>query len=204
MSVLRKYITPNVLNEDYKFVPNSGVYYSPPPGGLEQYRQGILLQPELQRVCLLLACTGRASRDQVQIGTDEAGFCISCSASHRWSHVVVQHAHGALSSSGAPAGSTSSSCLRQKRLRCLACTPTPTSSSSCKRHASWWTPCCPYSPAWTWARVRAVPAVLCRHPVRSLPACRCMAGCTEAVLPCIMPKKTACTHELHWAGPGPL
>ena len=43
MSVLRKYITPHVLSEDYKFVPNSGIYYSPPPGSLEQHRQGILI-----------------------------------------------------------------------------------------------------------------------------------------------------------------
>ena len=63
MSVLRKYINPHVLSEDYKFVPTSGVYYSPPPGGLEQYRQGLLLQPGLQLAHLLPACTGRASRD---------------------------------------------------------------------------------------------------------------------------------------------
>ena len=98
MSVLRKYITPHVLSEDYKFVPNSGVYYSPPPGGLEQYRQGILLQPDLQLVRLRLACTGRASRYHVQVSTDVAAFCILLlPAVHRWCHVMVQRAHGALS-----------------------------------------------------------------------------------------------------------
>eukprot|EP00873_Tetraselmis_striata_P045244 jgi/Tetstr1/465508/TSEL_010177.t1 len=38
MSILRQYVTPNVLDESYKFT-KSGTYYAPPEGPLESYRE---------------------------------------------------------------------------------------------------------------------------------------------------------------------
>ena len=151
MSVLRKYITPQVLSEDYKFVPNSGVYYSPPPGSLEQYRQAALLHPTpicslSARCCMRWQSQHCSCPDQHRRGSllHPPALCVPLlvpcdGATCAWRAEPVC----------APAGSTSSSCRRRRRLRCLECTPTPTSSSSCKRRASWWTACCPYSPAWT-------------------------------------------------------
>ena len=38
MSTLRRFITPKVMDEDYRFTPVSGAYYAPPAGSLDQCR----------------------------------------------------------------------------------------------------------------------------------------------------------------------
>jgi len=40
MSILKKYYTPGVIGDDYKFTP-SGTYYAPPEGPLSSYRDFI-------------------------------------------------------------------------------------------------------------------------------------------------------------------
>lgn len=39
MSTLRRFITPKVMDDDYKFTPVSGAYYAPKATTLEQFRQ---------------------------------------------------------------------------------------------------------------------------------------------------------------------
>lgn len=42
MSTLRRFITPKVLDDDYKFTPMSGTYYAPKATTMEQFRQAAL------------------------------------------------------------------------------------------------------------------------------------------------------------------
>lgn len=140
LSILRQYVLPDVLNDEYKF-SRSGLYHAPAEGKLEPTRGSVALSslrkyltPQAEGTMELSETPGEeATQWHLEQGAHCLPFC----------GLLLEH-----TPSGVCLPDTSGSCRWVRGRRCSACTRTPTSRSSWRRDSCWWSACCPCSRAW--------------------------------------------------------